>query len=176
VRNAVFRWVQLLAEGAEEDMRELARAPPSRGSLDKAWTAEQLYAAIEPYWETHSQIIVAHEARAPDLFLLEDVEEEAQGGAEDGGGGAPLAESGFWKVTQKIMDPAGDLDWVLEGEVDLAASDEEGRAVVRLVEIRQEGVIRAEKTAAAETPNENDMWAVYEDEAEEEEEEEEAPT
>jgi len=68
------------------------------------------------------------------------------------------------------------LDWVLEGEVDLAASDEEGRAVVRLVEIRQEGVIRAEKTAAAEMPDENDMWAVYEDEAEEEEEEEEAST
>jgi hypothetical protein len=72
------------------------------------------------------------------------------------------------------VDPAGDLDWVVEGEVDLAASAEEGRAVVRLVEIRQEGVIRAEKAAeaaAAEIPDEDDMWAAYEDEEEEEEEE-----
>ena len=33
-------------------------------------------------------------------------------------------------MSQRLMDPAGDLDWVLEGEVDLALSAAEGRAVV----------------------------------------------
>lgn len=73
-----------------------------------------------------------------------------------------------------LEDPAGDLDWVVEGEVDLVASAEEGRAVVRLVDIRQEGVIRAEKPAAVdEIPDEDDLWAAYEEAEEEEEEEEE---
>ena len=38
---------------------------------------------------------------------------------------------GRWSVRQVLDDPAGDHDWALEAEVDLAASDEEGTAVVR---------------------------------------------
>jgi hypothetical protein len=37
-------------------------------------------------------------------------------------------------VRQIIDDPAGDHDWGLDVEVDLEASDEEGHAVVRLVD------------------------------------------
>lgn len=55
--------------------------------------------------------------------------------------------------------------------MDLAASAEEGRAVVRLVDIRQEGVIRAEKPAAVyKIPDEDDLWAAYEEDEEDEEE------
>lgn len=147
VRNAVFRWVQLLAGGEEEDMVELTAAPPPRDSDSKGWTVDQMYDVIQPYWDTHDEIVVTHEARSPDLFELEDSDEEGE----------------FWKVTQKIMDPAGDLDWVIEGEVDLAASTEEGRAVIRLVEIRQDGVIRAEKSTAADVPSEEDVWEAYAD-------------
>ena len=35
-------------------------------------------------------------------------------------------------VRQTIADPEGHHEWVLEGEVDLAGSREEGRAVLRL--------------------------------------------
>jgi hypothetical protein len=36
-------------------------------------------------------------------------------------------------VRQILDDPAGHHDWFIDVEVDLAASDEEGAAVVRLV-------------------------------------------
>jgi len=42
-----------------------------------------------------------------------------------------------WPVTQTIADPDGFNEWVLEGRVDLAASREEGRAVVALATIRR---------------------------------------
>ncbi|MFP5371578.1 MAG: DUF3516 domain-containing protein, partial [Actinomycetes bacterium] len=39
-----------------------------------------------------------------------------------------------WRVRQILDDPAGDHDWGFDVEVDLEASDEEGAAVIRLVD------------------------------------------
>ena len=39
-----------------------------------------------------------------------------------------------WLVRQMFDDPAGDHDWAIPAEVDLAASDEEGFAVVWITE------------------------------------------
>ena len=44
------------------------------------------------------------------------------------------AEPGLWKVRQILDDPAGNHDWGIDVEVDLEASDEEGTAVLRLVD------------------------------------------
>ena len=44
-------------------------------------------------------------------------------------------EPAVWHVRQVFDDPAGDGDWGLSAEVDLPASDEEGAAVVRVVEV-----------------------------------------
>ena len=41
---------------------------------------------------------------------------------------------GLWRVRQILDDPAGDHDWGFDAEVDLEASDEEGAAVLRLVD------------------------------------------
>ena len=45
------------------------------------------------------------------------------------------AASGVWKVEQTIDDPEGNHDWRIRGEVDLAASEEAGTAVVRVTEV-----------------------------------------
>ena len=45
------------------------------------------------------------------------------------------AASGIWRVEQTIDDPAGHHDWRIRGEVDLAASEEAGTAVVRVTEV-----------------------------------------
>ena len=37
--------------------------------------------------------------------------------------------------SRRIDDPAGDHDWRIRGEVDLAASEEAGTAVVRVTEV-----------------------------------------
>jgi hypothetical protein len=42
-------------------------------------------------------------------------------------------------VRQIFDDPAGDHDWGITAEVDLAASDAEGTAVVKVVEVGQLG-------------------------------------
>jgi hypothetical protein len=40
-------------------------------------------------------------------------------------------------VRQILDDPAGDHDWGISGEVDLAASDAAGTAVVRITAVDQ---------------------------------------
>ena len=44
-------------------------------------------------------------------------------------------EPGRWTVRQTFADPAGDHDWGISAEVDLAASDEAGEAVVRVTAV-----------------------------------------
>jgi hypothetical protein len=101
---------------------------------------------IDPYWHQHEQMDDGYEARSPDLFNLSD----------DGDDG-----DAHWRVVQKIRDPAGDLDWCVEGEVDLEASETEGRVVMRLVEIRQEGAVKKEEAKVV--PSEEDIWAAMEE-------------
>ena len=43
-------------------------------------------------------------------------------------------EPAVWKVRQIFDDPAGNHDWGISAEVDLAASDETGTAVVRVTD------------------------------------------
>ncbi len=85
------------------------RRPDLLGELDPDvdWVA-----ALEDYSADHQSVGTGPDARGPQLFQVQE---------------AP----GRWSVRQVLDDPAGDHDWALEAEVDLAASDEEGTAVVR---------------------------------------------
>ena len=116
VRNEVFRWVQLLARREHAALAEV----PAFG--DQAWAAEAVAEAIAPYWDDFAEIPTDAHARGAGFFVLDD----------SGGTG-----SDAWPVTQTIADPDGFHEWVLEGTVDLAASREEGRAVVTLKAIRR---------------------------------------
>ncbi len=40
-------------------------------------------------------------------------------------------------MRQILADPAGDHDWGISAEVDLATSDAEGRAVVHIVDVNR---------------------------------------
>ncbi len=111
VRNEAFRWVQLLARRRLEDHEALAEVPTVDGSRR---TANEVTEAIAPYWEEHSELPTDAHARGGGFFVLDD-----SGGDR-------------WPVRQTIADPEGHHEWVLEGEVDLAGSREEGRAVLRL--------------------------------------------
>jgi hypothetical protein len=46
-------------------------------------------------------------------------------------------QPGRWVVRQIFDDPAGDHDWGISAEVDLAASDEAGVAVVRVTGVNR---------------------------------------
>ena len=59
VRNEAFRWAELLARRAYEDLAE--RVGPD-------WNAERLAAAMAPYWAAHPSIGIDATARAGALF------------------------------------------------------------------------------------------------------------
>ena len=105
VRNAMFRRVELAARRRWSDLGELdARA---------GWDAAAWSAALAPYFETHADIGTGADARGPQLLVID-------------------RDPGVWRVRQVLDDPAGDHDWAITADVDLAASDEAGAAVVHI--------------------------------------------
>ena len=68
------------------------------------------------YFEEHDAVLTDQDARGPLLLMIDE---------------AP----GRWTVRQIFDDPAGDHDWGISAEVDLAASDEAGEAVVHVTAV-----------------------------------------
>ena len=110
VRNALFRRVELAA----------LRHWGALGELDagSGWPADSWQRALEPYYELYDEIGTGPDARGPGLLLIRE-------------------EPGRWVVRQILDDPAGDHDWGISAEVDLAASDDEGTAVLRVTAVDQ---------------------------------------
>ncbi len=103
VRNALFRRVELAALRRWDLLGELDR--------QAGWDAERWRDALEPYFTEHADIGTGPDARGPQFLTITE-------------------EPQRWIVRQVLDDPAGDRDWAISAEVDLAASDEEGAAVV----------------------------------------------
>jgi superfamily II RNA helicase len=106
VRNALFRRVEL---AALERYGELGELDPELGAA--GWGT-----AMAGYFAEYDELLTGPDARGPKLLLIE-------------------AEASGWRVRQIFDDPAGDHDWGISAEVDLAASDEEGTAVVRVLAV-----------------------------------------
>ena len=110
VRNAMFRRVELAALRRWHDLGELDGAD--------GWDADAWAEALEPYFAEHDDIGSGPDARGPHLLMVD-------------------AQPGRWVVRQILDDPARDHDWGISAEVDLAASDEAGVAVVRITDVNQ---------------------------------------
>jgi superfamily II RNA helicase len=65
------------------------------------WTPARLEEALAPYWAEHQKIDVTPAARRPDNTFLKEL--------------APRR----WEVVQRIVDEAGEVDWMLQCEIDL---------------------------------------------------------
>ena len=107
VRNALFRRVELFARRRWHDL----------GELDSAggWTAQRWQDVIDDYFAEHDDVGIGADARGPALLIID-------------------RRPGLWRVRQILDDPAGDHDWGIEVEVDLEASDDEGAAVLRVID------------------------------------------
>ena len=68
---------------------------------------------MDAYYAEHDVIGIGPDARSSSRILIREQPER-------------------WEVRQIIDDPTGDHDWGIDAEVDLAASREEGTAVVRV--------------------------------------------
>ncbi|HOW95476.1 MAG TPA: DUF3516 domain-containing protein, partial [Mycolicibacterium fallax] len=107
VRNALFRRVELFARGRWEDLGAL--------DGDAGWPAQRWAELGAAYRAEHRDVGTGPDARGPAMLIFD-------------------RQPGRWRVRQILDDPAGDRDWGFEVEVDLAASDETGAPVLRLVE------------------------------------------
>jgi len=108
VRNAAIRRVELAALRRYNELGELDGAD--------GWDAGSWAGAIEPYFGEHDEIGTGADARGPGLLIIDQ-------------------QPGHWDVRQIFDDPAGDHDWGFSAQVDLAASDEAGEAVLRVTEV-----------------------------------------
>jgi hypothetical protein len=112
VRNALFRRVELFARGRAHDLAQL--------DADSGWTAQRWEQAIDAYFAEHTDVGIDADARGPAMLIIDK-------------------QPGVWRVRQILDDPAGDHDWGFDVEVDLEASDNEGTAVIRLVDAGRMG-------------------------------------
>ncbi|XPP26051.1 MAG: DEAD/DEAH box helicase [Leucobacter sp.] len=108
VRGAIFRRVLAAAFERVGELEELD-GPHGFG-------AERWEAALDGYFAEYDAIGTGPEARSAALLEI-----------DRGGAGEQI-----WRFRQVLDDPAGDRDWAIEGTVDLAASEEDGEAVIRV--------------------------------------------
>jgi hypothetical protein len=107
VRNALFRRVELFARRRWHDLGELDSA--------SGWTSERWEDVIDAYFAEHDDVGTGDDARGPAMLIVD-------------------RQPGVWRLRQILDDPAGDRDWGFDVEVDLDASDEEGAAVIRVID------------------------------------------
>ncbi|MBV8539593.1 MAG: DUF3516 domain-containing protein [Pseudonocardiales bacterium] len=113
VRNALFRRVELAARRRWDELGEL---DGDTRNGDARWDAQSWRHALEPYFDEHDEIGTGADARGPHLLIIDH-------------------QPGRWVVRQILDDPAGHHDWAINAEVDLAASDEAGIAVLRVTAV-----------------------------------------
>jgi len=112
VRNALFQRVEHIGTRQWQELEAL--------DGDDGWTAQRWFDALGPYFEEHGTVGIGADARNPALLLVDE---------------RPVDHPGHWAVRQILHDPAGDHDWRIHALVDLAASDEEGRAVIHVHDV-----------------------------------------
>lgn len=112
VRNAMFRRVELFALDKVGELGEM--------DADAGWDADAWGEAMDAYWDQYEDLGTGPDARGPRLLLIEERPADA-----------------LWRVRQIFADPEGDHDWGISADIDLTASDMEGRAVVRVTAVGQ---------------------------------------
>ncbi|MDT5283071.1 MAG: hypothetical protein QOJ20_4266 [Mycobacterium sp.] len=87
------------------------------GTRDSGWTSERWDEVGRAYLDLdeHDDVGTGADTRGPALLIID-------------------RQPGLWRVRQILDDPAGDHDRGFDVEVDLEASDEEGAAVLRLID------------------------------------------
>ncbi len=106
IRNAMFRRVELAARSAYAEL----------AALDDGWDEATWREALGEYYAEYDRIGIGPVARSRELFQL-------------------TPGAGVWSVRQVLDDPAGDRDWAITAEVDVAASNAGGEAVIRLLDV-----------------------------------------
>jgi superfamily II RNA helicase len=108
VRNELFRRVQLADLGDYEQLGELDGAA--------GFDADRWGDAMDAYFDMHGSLGTGGDARSAAMLDIQQSPTE-------------------WTVRQIFDDPAGDHDWGISATVDLAESDAQGVAVLRVTAV-----------------------------------------
>ncbi len=108
VRNAMFRRVELLSLRHYTELGELHGTD--------GWRADRWEDAMDGYWDEYDDLGTGATARSAALLLINRSDDT-------------------WSVRQIFDDPAGDRDWGISADVDLAASDDAGEPVLAVVDV-----------------------------------------
>jgi hypothetical protein len=132
VRNAMFARVTACARDDLDALVRMERAVADRfePARDVVMTRSRWDAALEDYYAEHESAGTDPDARGPAYFWFGPEERAQPPGAEDG------VVARVRKVRQTLVDPAGHHDWVIEGVVDLDATDEAGELVLAATALR----------------------------------------
>jgi hypothetical protein len=109
VRNQIFEWTQRLSRRQGYDALLVNPIAPERFAA-----IEDISASLSGYWERYEEIGLGPDARSPSRFVYE-----------------PRIQ----RVAQIFHDPDETNEWRIEAVVDVEASIEQERAVLRLVDI-----------------------------------------
>jgi superfamily II RNA helicase len=113
VRGELHRLMQALGQKRYEEA--LAALRPS---AEAPWTVERLTAEMAPYWAEYPSLDLTPRARRPSQTIIK-----------------PGAEARTFVAQQKLIDPEGDEDWMLECFIDLKGPIGDGP----LIELRRIG-------------------------------------
>jgi hypothetical protein len=116
IRTRLFAFLRAWSIGNDEAALAVIDVPEDASG--QAWSPERLKAARDSYRVEHAGPRLDPEARNLRHTHVEPSEERAR-----------------WRVQQMLVDAEGHNDWVLELDVDLAASRERGEPVLRLVRL-----------------------------------------
>ena len=111
VRADLHRLLGALARRSHEEAAAALWQPGGE------WTPRKLEEAMAPYWAEHPRIDVTPAARRPHNTFLEET--------------GPRR----WKALQRIVDEAGEVDWMLECWVDLSAPRDPDQPLIELVRV-----------------------------------------
>ena len=128
IRNRIFTFLRGLVIGDFEAALESLKSAPSpwpsppvgeretaAAASEPAWSAERLQQAMDDYLAEHEQLLLTPEARNLRHTYV-----------------TPSEDQKTWRVQQMLVDPEGHNDWVVEFEVDLAASRAAGEPALQL--------------------------------------------
>jgi hypothetical protein len=113
VRNELFRRVQLAALEKWDELGELDAA--------SGWHADRWADALDPYFDEYDAApgeLIGTDGDARSSAMLQITEGPSE-----------------WLARQILADPLGDHDWGITATIDLAESNEQGIAVVRILAV-----------------------------------------
>jgi superfamily II RNA helicase len=108
VRNALFRRVELAAQGRHVELGEL--------DGEAGWDRDRWSTAMAAYRAEHGEVGTGPDARSAAMVLIDEAPDR-------------------WRVQQILDDPDGEHDWRITAEVDLAASDDVGDVVLHVTDV-----------------------------------------